>query len=301
LTLLLLFEIFKILLLNQKIILGTVQLGVPYGINNIIGKPDVRQAYQILQEAQDIGIKLLDSADAYGDSLNVIGEFMKSSKTNSFEVISKFVGDHEKLEFKVDRTLRDIGRPRLYAYLYHRYSDYLSGIYALQIQGLKEKGKIDRIGVSLHSVDELIKVIHDSTIDLIQVPLNIFDSGAQKMDLLQVARNKGKEIHVRSVFLQGLFFKDPATLTGNLIGLRQPLQQLRDLIGHHDLDMRTICLSFVLNVPFVDRVIIGVDSKVQLIENLKSITSEFPRNLLDEIKAIPILDRALLNPSAWRQ
>lgn len=285
--------------MNQKIILGTVQLGVPYGINNITGKPDLQQAYQILRAAQKNGIELLDSADAYGDSLSVIGSFMKSAN-NSFKVISKFVGDHEHLETKVDRTLKEINRTFLYAYLYHRYSDYSTGMYRQEILHLREKGKIARIGVSLYSLDELKEVIKDLTIDLIQVPLNLFDLGTQKSDLLEEAKNNGKEIHVRSVFLQGLFFKDSSTLTGNLIGLRQPLQQLRDLIKNHDLDMRTVCLSFALSQPFVDRVIIGVDSKEQLIENLKSIISEFPQNLLKEISGIHILDKSLLNPSVWR-
>jgi len=285
--------------LSKRIILGTVQLGIPYGINNSKGKPDQQQAHQILQQAQNSGIELLDSADSYGDSLSVIGSFIKSSNS-SFKVISKFVGDHERLEAKVNRTLEGLNSQSLYGYFYHRFADYASGIYKKQALQLKEKGKIERVGVSLYGLDELRKVAEDSSIDLIQVPLNIFDLEDQKRDLLEEAKSRGKEIHVRSVFLQGLFFKDPQRLTGNLLAMQQPLQQLMDIAKYYDLNMRTLCLSFVLTQPFVDSVIIGVDSKEQLIENLESMRSEFPKDLISEIEKIEIPNRSLLNPSIWK-
>lgn len=285
--------------MSKRIILGTVQLGIPYGINNLKGKPDQQQADQILQHAQASGIELLDSADAYGDSLSVISSFMKSADS-SFKIISKFVGDQAKLEDKVKRTLDEINCNSLYAYLYHRFSDYSSGIYKQQVHLLKERGKIERIGVSLYNLDELRTAIKDPSIDLIQLPLNIFDLEDQKRDLLEEAKTVGKEIHIRSVFLQGLFFKDPQTLTGNLVAMQQPLFQIQNLIQYYNLDMRTLCLSFALSQNYVDRVIIGVDSKEQLIENLKSVRSEFPKDLLKEIKKIKIPDRSLLNPSSWK-
>lgn len=285
--------------MNKRIILGTVQLGIPYGINNPKGKPDKEQAYQILQEAHQSGIEFLDSADAYGDSLGIIGSFIKSSN-KSFKVISKFIGDNEHLEVKINQTLDALNIQTLYGYFYHRFADYSSGIYKQQILQCKEKLKIERVGVSLYGLDELKKVLEDPSIDLIQVPLNVFDFEDQKRDLLEKAKNEGKEIHVRSVFLQGLFFKDPQTLTGNLVAMQQPLQQLRAVAKHYGLDMRTLCLSFALMQPFVDNVIIGVDSKEQLIENLKSVGSEFPMELLKEIKKIKIPDISLLNPANWK-
>lgn len=285
--------------MNKKIILGTVQLGIQYGINNVTGKPNQQQAYQLLQQAQESGIEILDSAEAYGDSLSVIGSFMKSSNSR-FQVISKFIGDSQCLEDKLNKMLEETSIKSLYAYLYHRFDDYLSGNYKQELLNLKKKGKIERIGVSLYSLDEIKKVNDDSSIDLIQVPLNIFDLEEQKKDLLEGAKNNGKEIHVRSVFLQGLFFKDPHTLTGNLVAMQQPLQHLRSIASKYHLSIRTLCLSFALTQPFVDKVIIGIDSKEQLIENLKSAQSEFPKDLIGEIEKIKIPDRSLLNPSQWK-
>lgn len=285
--------------MNQKIVLGTVQLGVPYGINNVLGKPNQQQAHLILREAQRNGIDLLDSADAYGDSLQVIGSFLKTS-VNSFEVISKFIGDDEPLVSKVDRTLVLINQTSLYAYLYHRYSDYESGNYSNQLNDLKKKGKIKRVGVSLYTLQELERVVNDESIDLIQIPLNLFDLNIEKKAMLREAKSRGKEIHVRSIFLQGLFFKDPKNLTGNLKGLEGPLRQLIDLVASYELDMSATCLSFALIQSFVDRVIIGVDSAEQLEENFKSVITDFSNELLSEVSAIQISDESLLNPANWK-
>lgn len=285
--------------MSKRIILGTVQLGLDYGINNSKGKPSQEQSYEILKQAQESGIELLDSAEAYGDSLSLLGSFMKSAD-GRFKVISKFVGDHTPLANKVENTLAQINGHSLYAYLYHRFDDYINGNYTQQILQLKEQGKIERVGVSLYGLDELQKVLEDPTIELIQVPLNVFDLDDAKKDLLEQAKRNGKEIHVRSVFLQGLFFKDPQSLTGNLKGMKQPLQQLRAIAEDHGLDIRMLCLSFALTQPFVDRVIIGVDSKEQLIENLRSERSALAPEVIEKIKEIKIPDRLLLNPSSWK-
>ena len=52
----------------SELSLGTVQLGVSYGINNQSGKPDRTQAFGILDTALTNGISALDTAAAYGDS-----------------------------------------------------------------------------------------------------------------------------------------------------------------------------------------------------------------------------------------
>ena len=58
----------------SELSLGTVQLGVSYGINNQSGKPDRTQAFGILDTALTNGISALDTAAAYGDSEQVIGK-----------------------------------------------------------------------------------------------------------------------------------------------------------------------------------------------------------------------------------
>ena len=81
----------------DKLILGTVQLGIPYGINNTIGKPDLSQVKAILNLAKEKGIQTLDTAKAYGNASELIGNYQKEFNF-FFKVISKFHIGNSKLE-----------------------------------------------------------------------------------------------------------------------------------------------------------------------------------------------------------
>lgn len=286
--------------LRAKIILGTVQLGLPYGINNKVGKPDVVEAHSILDKAMSEGISCLDSAEAYGDSLQVIGAYLKKAKKSTFNVISKFIGDDEPLEKKLNRTLVQLGIDSLYALMFHRFSDYQSGKYSGELSDLRNVGKIRKIGLSLYSEAQLEAAIEDSDISILQLPFNPFDASDTKKRLLRKARERGKEIHVRSVFLQGLFFKDPDGLTGNLKTFKQPLQLFNDIVNDYGIGVRETCLNYALHQSFVDNVIIGVETSDQLEENLHSILDDFPQEIIKRLEAIVIEESSLLNPSNWK-
>ena len=75
----------------SKLILGTVQFGLNYGIANSEGKPDLNKVRAILRCAADHGIRILDTAAAYGDSETVIGTVFAedSALKNHFQVVSK--------------------------------------------------------------------------------------------------------------------------------------------------------------------------------------------------------------------
>lgn len=286
--------------LKQKIALGTVQLGLKYGINNQSGKPDEVEAHRILDKAASEEISLLDSAEAYGNSLNVIGAYLKRNQDSPFRIISKFIGDSEPLKDKVNRTLSHTGQDSLYAFLFHRFSDYQSGEYLGQLLDLKKEGKIKRIGVSLYNEMELEASLRDPDISVIQIPFNPFDASEQKKKLLVEARSYGKEIHVRSIFLQGLFFKETNDLTGNLKGFIESLQTFHSLLKDYGIRAREACLNYVLHQPFIDYIIIGVETRNQLEENLQSILTQCPAELFDQLEAIRFQDKFLLNPANWK-
>ena len=72
----------------MELILGTVQLGLDYGINNKLGKPSSQNSFKILDYAYNHGISLLDTASAYGDSESVIGNYIKDTG-NEFQIATK--------------------------------------------------------------------------------------------------------------------------------------------------------------------------------------------------------------------
>ena len=286
--------------LKSKIVLGTVQLGLPYGINNAQGKPNEEEAFRILDLALQNNISLLDTADAYGNATEVIGAYLYRNPSATVEIINKFIDDNISLSVKFEKSLRLLSSNSLYAYMYHRFSDYSSGKFAKDLNRLKEEKKIMKVGVSVYSLQELEQVIADTTVDLIQLPLSPFDYSHEKQELVKEAKAAGKEIHVRSVFLQGLLFKTPDQLTGNLKSLYEPLKKFHEIVHSLQLNARQVCLNYAVHKAEIDHVLIGVDTATQLRENMDSILPYFDGEIMKKVESIVVSDVAMLNPSNWR-
>jgi aryl-alcohol dehydrogenase-like predicted oxidoreductase len=183
--------------------------------------------------------------------------------------------------------------------MYHDFADYRSGRIIDELVELKNSHLIQKIGVSLYSLEQLKLVVEDSSIDLIQLPANLFDLSTDKLELLRLARSAGKEVHARSVFLQGLFLRDPEMLTGNLVSFRPYLKQLRILSNELNVDLKQYALNFVLHQPYIDCIILGVERAEQLQENLTLMIDSFDLSKCPKIE-IEECDMYLLNPSNWR-
>ena len=158
---------------------------------------------------------------------------------------------------------------------------------------LKERGKLKKIGFSLYSPSELeILLTDDVPFDLVQFPYNVFDR--QFEPYLELLHKRGVEIHVRSTFLQGVFFMVRERLPEKLKPLAPYLTKLDDYAQATDMTVAEVALNFNLQNPFIDGVLIGVDSVGQLQDNLRNI-SERKVELSIDVK-----EKELLNPGNWK-
>lgn len=287
----------------MKLALGTVQFGLDYGINNTEGKPSREKVFGILNKAYDLGIKDLDTADLYGDALEVLKEY-KSTHTRQFHIMSKFIMGEvsESIGSHLDRSLSRLQMPSMYAYFFHRFNDYkhYKGL-AEERKKLIDAGLVKKIGVSIYSDKELEMVVEDPSVDIIQLPFNIFDSAPEKMNLLKKIKNKGKEVHIRSLFLQGMFYKDPETLTGNLTAFKQALKDFHTLRLEENLSVESVCFGFANSFDCIDALVIGVDNIEQLEKNVSWANSEISPELKNKLMDIKNFNKGLLNPSKWEK
>jgi len=284
----------------DKIILGTVQFGLDYGINNKAGRPSDIELEKILLQAYDNNIFFLDTAEAYGDAQKRIGAFHLSHPNRKFNIISKF---HEPAFFgnfriHIFNDLRELNTDILYAYLFHNLNDlkkYSKNVD--QLIKLKEEGFICKLGVSLYTIDEIEQVLNKfDFIDLIQIPFNIFDNINQKGNIILKMKEKGIEVHTRSAFLQGLFFNKK--LPNKLISLQPYIDILYKLSSKYSLPVSELALNYCLCQPNISKVLIGVDTESQLIENISGV-NQLSSEILEEINNIYIENTKLLNPVNW--
>lgn len=291
--------------MNSKLILGTVQFGLHYGVNNTAGKPSKENIKSILDLAYNSGIQLLDTAEAYGDSQSKIGEYHKNS-TNKFNIITKFSSNIEGLSLniaeRVYNNLKILDVDKLYCYMFHSFDDFNKYFekYRKDLLILKRDGIINNIGVSLYSNDEIESILKFNEITLVQLPFNLLDNNNKRGYILKKAKAKGIEIHTRSAFLQGLFFKQIDSITGNLVNLKSDLKKIKGIVNSNEQVMASFALNYPMSKHYIDKVLMGVDSVDQLRENIKFLDTSKIEAAFKKIDKIEVENEKLLNPSLWK-
>ncbi len=282
----------------MKITLGTVQFGINYGISNTHGVPSESELKSIFSVASELGIKQLDTAKAYGNSEERIGKLSNSK----FDIITKFPNlDSEKdLEIALSESLHKLNVSSIYGYLAHN-ADVLiqkPSLWKVLLEAKKE-GKIKKIGYSLYTPEQLERLLDLNCIpDLVQLPYSILDRKFEKQ--LSILKQLGTEVHVRSVFLQGLYFMNPNKLPEKLQPLQDSLVELKNLCIENNVSVGEVALNYVISNPNIDKLVIGIETAEQLRENINLVTNwKTNKVLFTQIETIEIKDKSLLNPVNW--
>jgi aryl-alcohol dehydrogenase-like predicted oxidoreductase len=286
---------------KNKLVLGAAQFGMDYGINNKRGKIPREEVFEILKMAFESGIDILDTAYAYGESESVIGDFIESSGFK-LNVISKLpICDLEDIENVFETSINRLRLYSLYGYYIHSFQHYLETPEVLStLTKMKSEGKVSKIGFSLYYPSELEYIIcHNLPLDIIQVPYSVFDQ--RFGTYFPKLKDKGIEVFVRSVFLQGLGFKDPSELSHHFEGIKNKIVNLRKLSENIDVPLASIFLNFAILNDNIDKVVVGVDSVENLRELLASTTYLCKVNqFMDQLTSLRIDDEKIILPVNWR-
>jgi aryl-alcohol dehydrogenase-like predicted oxidoreductase len=292
-------------MLPAKLILGTVQFGMPYGVNNRSGQPTQEQVFDILDLARTAGIQTLDTAEDYGSSQTVIGEYNRQlGDTPGFNIISKLsprITDAGIVIQNVRQTLSVLQIRSLEGYLFHKFENFIKYPDLLrELIVLRDQGHIKKIGVSVYDDKELAAVLDNSYIDIVQAPFNLLDNLTLKKRFLEEAKSKGKEIHVRSVFLQGLFFMEEQNIPLKIRELWPYIYRAKQIAAEAGVSIEQLALQYVYRNSLVDKVLIGIDSREHLQQSIDSISVSLPEEIFREIDKIVVKETVLLYPINWK-
>lgn len=292
--------------------LGTVQLGISYGINNADGKPDRSTAFGILDCAVNNGINALDTAAGYGDSEAVIGEWLKTVPEEKKPFVmtkvanldcSSFEALRKSMKTQIAAAKERLGLSRIPLLLLHHFEEYeenrewFDKIFA----ELKADGDIRFCGVSCYAHHDY-GAIAASGLDAVQIPLNIFDWRQIDNGGLKKLEESGMMIFVRSVYLQGLVFQKPDELDPRMAFARETLVKFRGLCEKYQLSPAVLALSYALSVPGVTSLVLGSE-KVEQVEQNVALVNQVVSFNAEQLKEIHDLfvdtDFKVLTPSEW--
>ncbi len=285
----------------MRLALGTAQFGLDYGIANEQGQVDLAEVRAILKYASDCGIDTLDTAIAYGDGEQRLGQI----GVQDWRIISKLPVIPEDCsnisKWVADTLCKSLQRLKvksLYGLLLHRPQQLLEQdgdqLYH-SLQQMKDDGLIQKIGVSVYDPTEIDSLYSRYQLDIVQAPFNVMDHRLIDSGWLSRFRGEDIELHVRSIFLQGLLLMAPNDRPKKYSRWESLWSKwdawLKD-IGQTPLQA---CLRYALSFSEISRVVIGVDSLNQLNDIIKAEQGPSPQGV-DVIKTD---DQDLLNPARW--
>ena len=261
--------------------IGTVQLGMNYGIANSAGKPDEEKSFSMLRAALEGGVTSIDTARAYGDSEEVIGRFFKTSWTGELPFITtklqKLEGETEaEIEKYVvtamESSLARLGVQKVNAVMLHVAGDIAAHgkAGARAMYSLVKREYADMVGASVYNADEIGEMLKYDEFTVTQIPMSIFDQRLIASGTVDKLRDKGYAVFVRSVFLQGLFFLDPDEIDDPILleHAVPKIRTLRQIASSEDMTVAQLAIAFMRDTAGVTSLVLGADTPEQVRDNI---------------------------------
>lgn len=293
--------------LFKKISIGTVQFGMEnYGI---LGTQQIQldEIKSILNSLYEKGSRYIDTAPLYGDSEKNLGKV----GVKDWKVMSKMppinpnnLFEIKKISSGVSNSLKNLSLKNAEGLFIHDPSNAThknSGYIFDALFELKSKKIINNIGVSVYTPEELIHILDRFDLDMVQIPMNIFDQRFKNEGLLHLLEQKGINVHVRSVFLQGILLKNPQELPEYFNKWKSSFELFHNYCREINAEPLQVILSQILNEEKIDKVILGFDSiksVYEIIYEINTLKNISFNNLLFSKTDINLIEPRLW-PSAW--
>jgi len=296
----------------SRMMLGTVQLGMQYGIANRRGQPDYPQALEMVRTALEGGVNSFDTAASYGVSEQVLGRAISDlGASERVVVVTKIrvlteeeredkVQGKRAVEASVTESQSRLKLDCLPIVLFHREADAVR--YMDVLDGLRKKGRVRFIGVSCDNrpgrASEFLK---DQRISALQLSASVLDRRYDKSGILDRAGECRTAIFVRSVFLQGLLVMPMESIPRSLekaLPVRRSLERIGEESG---ITLPEMAIRYMLGGKGVTSVLTGVETVEQIRENVQIFgRGPLPSDVVSAIDAaVPVLPEAILTPSMW--
>lgn len=291
--------------LAARLILGTVQFGIPYGVTNAHGRVLPEVASDILLAARRSGIKLVDTAADYGTSEETLGRCLPQdmgviTKIPAVKADAISVSDVEFVKSTVLHSLGRLSRAKVDAVLVHQCADLFKpgGERVVRLlDQLKTDGVTSAIGISVYDGADIDHALELFRPDIVQVPMNLFDQRLKRSGHIVRLRNLGIEVHARSAFLQGVLLAAPSSLPAYFRQFDDQFARYREYLALNEVSPLAACLGFMIEQSGCDYVLVGVTTRNELEEIVSSLpaTRGFP-----SMEVLVTDEIGLIDPRKWQ-
>lgn len=290
--------------MQPKLGIGSVLFGMDYGLTKS-KQVSLQEVRKILALAEEHGVELIDTAPSYGESERVLGKSLREN--HGFKIVTKTIKFSqsqitktlvERLQKCVLQSLHDLKQRNVYGLLFHQSNDLFKQggeqLY-LEIKKLKERGVVNKIGVSVYTAQEIDQILHNYDINLIQLPINVLDQRLLYSGHLKELKKRNIEIHARSVFLQGLLTMPVWELPKKFDPIVPVLAKYHRYLHEAGYSPIEGAIQFVKGIAEIDYMILGINSSFQLLDIIQAYNKE----ISFDYTHFSCHDEQIIDPRNW--
>lgn len=285
----------------SKLGLGASQFGLDNPGTPQRGRSPEKEAADSLSIAARAGVAVLDAAVLFGAAETALGRYLP--RPNSFRVMVKTARADRGPDYVEQEARASLGRLGLKsadAIIVQSAAD-LFGPHGERmwdrLRALKDEGLFNRIGFSAFASDDPVGLAKRYKPDIVQCPASLLDQRLIVSGALGELRSLDCEVHLRSIFLQGLLFLPPDRVPSNMKAAATRLSRVRRMIAEGRSDPLQAALGFALSRPEASTVIVGVTSAAELQAILAAAASPPPDLDWDDMALDD--DTAALDARGW--
>lgn len=278
----------------MKFGIGTAQFIENYGIlKSNINKNELKKIINIFYKKID----LIDTASTYGESEKFIG----NNCNKKYKIITKLDKIKSKkpdsilseINYKLMNSLRNLKSKNVYCLLIHSEADiklFNNKKIKNYINSLKKKKIIRKIGISIYNISKLNYYLKVYDFDIVQIPLNVFSINNKIIKKLRKLKKKYKfEIHVRSIFFQGIIFKQLKNLPNVVKHLKKKISLLQENSKKYNTTVYNYAISSIDNLKIAEYAIIGISNSKDFIKLKKYKKIKIKQNDIKKVSTSNLL------------
>lgn len=250
----------------SKLGLGSGQFG--FDQPALRGRPREVEARDILSIAARSGLGVLEIGRHSQSAESLLGQALP--RPNPFRVTVTTVRPDrgpDLVEAEVRAQLTRMGVERVDAILAPSATDLFSPLGPQlwdRLRALKDQGLCNKIGVSVYASDDPVGLAKRFKPDVIQAPASLLDQRLLIDGTLAELCEMGVEVHLRSIFLNGVLFLPPDRAPSHLKAAAGRISRARRLIAEGRSDPLQAALGFALSRPEASAVLVGVGSAAEM-------------------------------------
>ena len=269
--------------LNNNIIIGAAQLGTNYGIANSNKQFKLEERVNFLDFAYKNGFISFDTAYNYKNSHKIIGQWISIKKRKP--ILYSKIPKIKKIDNKVltdifSKMLSELNVTNLDGLFLHNPKDWENIKMQIFINKILKKKLIKSFGLSIYEENQIYL---NENIKIIQAPGNIFNQKVINSERLHNFSNNGGEVHIRSIFIQGLIFMNPNNIPTILEELKKPIFYIQNYAKEINIPIANLLLLAVNKIFPKAKLVVGLDDLEQITTLLEIYKNQISDSDLREV------------------